>query len=136
VAASPINLSVAATPAGVPVLWDVQRDTRPAPDGDHANVIALSPNPKPTLTRNAVNPLRATLRANAVGSFHILPFIDCNGNGKFDATKNSEPFMIMNLVLIRVGGPGSTNSSISQPANITIAPAVPTAATGVSVSTG
>jgi outer membrane protein OmpA-like peptidoglycan-associated protein len=131
-----IDLSVSVAPAGVPVSWTVQRDTRPAPDGDSPGVVALSPSPVPTLTPNGVNPLRATISTDAVGSFHIRPFVDCNGNGQFDAVASREPYMVMNLVLIQVGGAGSVNSSRAQPGNIAITPATPTAATGVSVSTG
>jgi outer membrane protein OmpA-like peptidoglycan-associated protein len=100
-AANPVNLSVTVAPANVPVSWDVQRDTRPAPDGDHPSIVALSPNPRPTLTPNVANPLLATMVTNAVGSFHIRPFVDTNGNGRFDAA-GREPFLIMNLVLVRV----------------------------------
>lgn len=102
-AAHPINMSVQVAPAGVPISWkSVQRDTRPAPDGDHASIIALSPNPIPTLTPDAGNQLQATLLTDAVGSFHIRPFVDCNGNGQFDHNIDREPFIIMNLVLVRV----------------------------------
>lgn len=99
-AANPVALDVTVTPAGIPVSWTVERDTRPAPDGDDPGVVALSPNATPTLTPGA--PLRATLLPDSVGSFHLRPYVDCNGNGKFDATRNAEPFIVMNLVLVRV----------------------------------
>jgi outer membrane protein OmpA-like peptidoglycan-associated protein len=144
---APVDMSVRIAPAGVPVSWSVQRDTRPPPDGDHPSIVALSPNPLPALVQSAVNPLQATLLPNAVGSFHVRPFVDANGNGQFDAVRSAEPFIIRNLVLIRVGGPGSTNSSRAQAANIGFGPpaagrpapgsATPvTAATGVLVVTG
>jgi hypothetical protein len=106
--ASPLALSVQIEPAGVAVLWSIQRDTRPAPHGDDAKVIARSANALPTLTPDGGNPLHATLLADAAGTFHIRPFIDCNGNGTFNgldaagATIDREPFIIMNLVLVDV----------------------------------
>lgn len=101
-AATPVNLSVVVAPVGVPVSWSVLRDTRAAPNGDHASIVALSANASPTITRNAANPLTATLLTDCVGSFHIRPFVDINGNNSFDAGIDFEPFMIMNLVLVRV----------------------------------
>ncbi|MDO3379167.1 peptidoglycan-binding protein [Geoalkalibacter halelectricus] len=99
-AADPINLSVQIEPAGVPVSWSVQRDTRAVPNGDHAGVIALSPNPAPTLTPNGADRLRATLITDAVGSFHVRPFVDIDGNGQFDHNIDREPFIILNTVLV------------------------------------
>jgi hypothetical protein len=107
-AAAPVALSVQVEPAGVPVRWSVQRDTRPAPDGDAADVIALSPNGLPTLTPDGGDPLKATLMADAVGSFHLRPFVDANGDNAFQgddaggARIDREPFIIMNLVLLNV----------------------------------
>jgi hypothetical protein len=105
-AGAPIQLSVQIEPAGVPVTWSVERDARPAPDGDDAGVIALSPNLLPTLTPEGGDPLKATLLADAVGSFHIRPFEDCNGDDAFQgddaagARVDREPFIIMNFVLL------------------------------------
>jgi hypothetical protein len=107
-AAAPIALSVQVQPPGAPVRWSIQRDTRPAPNGDAPGVIARSPRALPTLTPNGADPLRATLLADAVGSFHIRPFIDCNGNGTFQgldaagAVIDREPHIIMNLVVVGV----------------------------------
>lgn len=140
VAADQIKLSVQVEPANVPVLWSRQRDTRPAPNGDHPDIIALSPNPLPAVTPDGADPLKATLVAGAVGSFHVRPFVDCNGTGQFEHNDNTgaridrEPFLIMNLVLIRVRG--FTNTSLAQQANVRLTPAAPTTATGVGVSTG
>jgi hypothetical protein len=133
-----VKLSVEVHPAGATVLWSVQRDTRPAPDGDDPDIIALSPNRVPTLTQTG--PLTATLSADAVGSFHIRPYIDCNGTAAFEHNDNAgtridrEPFIILNLLLVRVQG--SSNVSKAQPANLALNPAAPTAVTGVRVSTG
>src|SRR5262249_41561791 len=105
-----INLSVKVKPAGVPVRWDVIRDRRPKPNGDHKDVIGLSGNKEaPTLGSNA-EALNNTLIADAAGSFHICPFVDCNGRKKLDLMEKDgkgidrEPFIMMNLVLVRVQG--------------------------------
>ena len=88
------------------------------------------------------NFLQATLQDNAVGSFHVHPYIDCNNDNNFNATKNKEPFLTLNLVLIRVGGSigatNSTNTSVAHPGNITANPAIGVAssATGVQFSSG
>src|SRR5207245_308491 len=94
--ANPVALSVSVAPAGTPVLSSIERDTRPAPDGDHASVVALSPHPAPTLTQVVGSPLTATLLIDAVGSFHVRPFVDCNGNGRFEPLSvDREPFILM-----------------------------------------
>jgi len=133
-----IKLSVQIHPAGIPILWSVQRDARPDPLGDHADIIALSPNPIPAVKKTGAN--TATLAADAVGSFHVRPYVDCNASNDFEYNDNSgnpidrEPFIILNLILIRVQG--SNNVSKAQQANTNIVPAAPTNATGVGVSTG
>jgi hypothetical protein len=101
-AAGPIIMSVVIAPAGVPISWDVQRDTRPMPNGDHKDIIKLSPNPKPKLTKQVANPLRANLLTDAVGSFYVRPFVDCNGRDDFDHNIDRQPFINMKLVLVRV----------------------------------
>jgi hypothetical protein len=91
--------------------------------------------------------LQATLNLDAVGSFHIRPFVDCNGTNDFEhvdpvthAPIDLEPFIIMNFVMIRVGGTigatNSTNSSVHHQGNVNVIPAAPTSATAVAVSTG
>lgn len=136
-AAAPMALSVQVQPAGVPVRWSVQRDTRPAPDGDDAGVIALSPNPLPTLTPDGGDPLKATLLADAVGSFHLRPFIDANGDAAFQgddaggARIDREPFIIMNLVFLNVAL--FRDDSIARSANMV---AALTGAGGITVTSG
>lgn len=145
---SSIELKVTAAPVGVPVSWSAKRDIRSAPanqpqeGGDHPDIIALSPNPIPTLVPNSNDPLRATLATDAVGSFQIRPYVDCNGNKEFDYDDNNrEPFILMNLVLIRVGGTiitgekttSSNNNSIPQPQNIRLAPPNPRSDNGQGV---
>jgi len=122
-----IKLSVAIDPAGVPVRWAVIRDRRPAPDGDHKDVIALKDNPEaPTLGSDAEG-LTNTLLAGAVGSFHICPFVNCNEGKTFefmakDGTRiDREPFIMMNLVLVRVQG--VSNDSKGQKVNCSPSPA-------------
>lgn len=121
--ADQVNLSVEVEPVGVPVRWGVIRDRRPSPDGDHKKVIGLSDNPEaPTLASDAEG-LANTLIANAVGSFHICPFVTCNENNTFDfMTKEGkridrEPFIMMNLVLVRVQGVSNDSKGIKANCN-------------------
>ena len=66
------------------IRWHAPRDIRPTPDGDHADIAKLSGSP--TITRNAADHSKATMLADGVGTFHIAPFIDCNGTDKFEPT--------------------------------------------------
>ncbi len=113
VAAKPIKVSVQVAPAGVPVSWDTPRDVRPTPDGDHATIRAFSG--KPTIRQDAADKLKATLVTNGVGTFHVSAFIDCNASTTFDPTADAEPYLCMNLVLVRVEG--IRNDSVGQSAN-------------------
>lgn len=97
-AGDPINMSVVVTPVGVPVSWRALRDDRAAPIGDHVSIAGLSADPTITST----GPLTAALLTNGVGSFHVRPYVDVNGNNNFDQNIDLEPFIIMNLVLVRV----------------------------------
>jgi len=141
-AANPVNLTVDIEPAAAnaAVSWDVKRDRRPG-QGDDAKIVALAGNKEaPTITPDAADKLKATLQADAVGSFHVCPYIDCNGSRTFDFDDASgtridrEPHLIMNYLIVRAQG--KTNTSVAQQANVNITPAVPTSASGVSVSTG
>ncbi len=129
--ADPINMSVEVSPSGVPVSWDTPRDTRPAPDGDHNDVASLSGNP--TITRDSGNQLKATLQADGVGTFHIGAFVDTNGANKFEPTIDIQPYLAINLVLVRVGG--IRNDSVAG-TNAAPVPAAPTSATGCRVTSG
>jgi hypothetical protein len=140
-AADRINLSVEIEPAVAKdlVSWGHYRDR--SATGDHASVIAIHGNDDLDLVQDAGNRLKATLRADNVGSFRVCPYIDGNGNNKLDAYDatgkkriDREPFMCMNLVLIRAKG--VRNDSVAQPANAGVLPAAPTSATGCRVSTG
>ena len=53
----------------------------------------------PTVTRDGADKRKATLNANARGSFHIRPYIDCNG---VDEYSPKEPSIPLNLVLADV----------------------------------
>ena len=137
-AAQFVALSVQIAPAGIPVRWSVQRDVRSG-KGDHANIIKLSPHAIPTLS--TATGLTTNLSLDAVGTFHIRPYVDCNGNNIFDhnvlpAGKriDREPFMIMNLIVVRVQA-GSNALSRANANHVTITPAAPTTATGVDVRT-
>jgi hypothetical protein len=136
-----VQVDAAITPAaaGPWVRWSVQRDRRSG-SGDHADVIAASPNPLPTLTPDAANPLRATFLTDAAGSFHIRPYIDCNGTNQFehnthpgDQRIDREPFIILNLILIRIRA--HNNISRASANFVTIRPANPTTASGIGVQT-
>jgi hypothetical protein len=104
-----INLKVEIEPASpdIPVRWGVVRDRRPG-KGDHADIIALAHNSEdPGLVEDR-DKLKATLTANAVGTFHICPFVDQHGGNTLhycdDTGKriDREPYMMLNLVLVRV----------------------------------
>jgi hypothetical protein len=102
-AADPIKMSVEIEPAGlgIPIRWSAQRDR--SATGDHKDISALKGNDSLTL-----DPVAGTLLLDNVGSFHIRPYIDCNGDNTYDyntdkgARIDREPFVIMNLVIIRV----------------------------------
>lgn len=132
-----ILLAVQVAPAGTPVAWSVLRDSRPAPKGDHPNVAKLSG--APTLAQDGADPLKARMLANGVGTFHIRPFVDCNGSTRYEQGIDREPFLLMNMVLVRVQG--KKNSSKANPTNAFAAVTglsggLPSAADGVLVRTG
>ena len=101
-----VKLSTEIEPAGlnIPVIWSVIRS------GDDAKAIKnLDGNSEdPGLTPDGADPLKATMTANAAGSFRVRAYIDCNGNNKFDERSDDskrvdrEPFILMNLLLFRV----------------------------------
>ena len=105
-----VNLSVQIAPAGVPVFWKAARAqlTGSANPFDHADVIALSANGEPGLDPTGSDTLTPTLKADAVGSFHIHAYVDCNGTGDFERDTpagvriDREPYAVMNLVLVHV----------------------------------
>jgi hypothetical protein len=147
IAADAVNLSVEIEPAVAKdlVSWGHYRDK--STTGDHGNVIAIHGKDDLDLVQDGADRLKATLRANNVGSFRICPFVDCNGNNKlepYDASGKKridrEPYMLMNMLLVRARG--HTNVSVAQPANamasVTDAAGVgvPSSANGVGVSTG
>ena len=144
-AADLAKLSVKIAPATAKeyVSWWANRDKRKAaPKGDHADIVSLKGNTKdPALvTQDGADELKATMNASAVGSFHIHPYIDQNGSNRFDFDNNKgeridrEPFLCLNLVLVRVEG--VRNDSVAQPANASVVPPAPTSATGVRVNSG
>ena len=104
-AAGPIRLAVTVLPAGVPISWSALRDVRPSPGGDDPSVIALSGNPQPSVSGAGAT---ATLLSDAVGSFHLRAFVNNNATADFDragagaAEFSPDPFLLLNLVLVRV----------------------------------
>lgn len=107
-AGDPIKLSVEIEPAAANdvVSWAVTRDK--TKNGDHSKIKDLKGNDDVTITPDGGDKLKATLLADNVGSFHVRPYIDCNGNSKYDDTDKTgkridrEPYLLMNLILIRV----------------------------------
>ncbi len=112
-AAHPVKMSVELQPAGqgIPIRWSAQRDR--SGTGDHADIIAFKGNDNLTLDQNG------NLQLDNVGSFHIRPYIDCNGDNQYDYNTNTgvridrEPFIIMNLVILRVQS--LVNNSVANP---------------------
>jgi len=140
-AAKNVKLTAAINPAVAQpwVQWSRQRDQRSGV-GDAAAVISANANALPTLTPDAGNKLSATFKLDSVGTFHLRPFIDCNGNNTFehnlhpsDQRIDREPFMIMNLILIHLEL--FDNVSRSDATHVVIKPVAPTTATGIGVKT-
>ncbi|WP_407343266.1 peptidoglycan-binding protein [Pengzhenrongella phosphoraccumulans] len=100
---TPITLAVTVAPVGVPVLWGAQRArglTAAAGGDDAAGIVALGgPRLAPTVTRTGA--LTATMLTDNVGTFHVRPFVDGNGNGRFDHGIDREPNLVLNVVLGR-----------------------------------
>jgi len=139
-AARRVNLSVAIRPR-VPVFWGVERNKFGA-NADHASVRALTGDP--TIAPLRADTLNATIQLNAVGSFQIRPFVDIDGGGNnefHDATGNRidrEPYIIMNLILVRAQGFRNLSKKLSPaPAIMTAGGGAGpvTAATGVRITT-
>ncbi len=104
--ATPVALSVDVAPAGTPVSWDggTQRAAGiPAAHGgdDAAAIVALHAAKAPTVKVRPGNDRQATLLTDNTGTFHVRPFVDCNGNNAFDYHIDREPNMVLNLVLGR-----------------------------------
>jgi hypothetical protein len=104
--ATPVALSVDVAPAGTPVSWDggTQRAAGiPAAHGgdDAAAIVALHAAKAPTVKVRPGNDRQATLLTDNTGTFHVRPFVDCNGNNTFDYHIDREPNMVLNLVLGR-----------------------------------
>jgi hypothetical protein len=96
-----VNLSIVILPAGTPVRWQqIARATDDAP-----GITALNPAPSavPTMTvDNTVTPPTATLLADSVGSFRVYAYVDTNGAQSFDPTIDRQPFILLNVALLRV----------------------------------
>ncbi|MES2163574.1 MAG: hypothetical protein V4476_20645 [Pseudomonadota bacterium] len=111
---NPVKLSVVVEPAGksIPVRWSVQRFSHLAnAEGDpDALINLLNNNADPGLLADNADPLKATLTLSGAGSFHVRPYIDCNGSATYNHNDDTgqridrEPFLLLNLQLIRVQG--------------------------------
>ena len=133
-AATPIVLGVAVRPAGVPVRWGAQRARGiPAADGgdDAAAIAGLHAALAPTVVRDPVNPLAATMLLDNVGTFHVRAFVDGNGTGIYEHGTDREPSIVRNVVIGRVTL--FLDSSREPPGTFTFAPV---AGGGISVTTG
>ena len=105
VAADPIVLQVTVAPAGTPVSWGAQRAsgiTASSGGDDHPAIVALHTARAPRVRVMPGNDRQATLLADNSGTFHVRPFVDCNGNRRFDHRIDREPNIVLNLVLGRV----------------------------------
>lgn len=112
-AGDPVKLSIEVEPniAEIPVAWSAIR----AKDDAAAIKNLAGNNEDPGLVVDGANSHKATMQANAAGSFRVRAYIDCNGNNKFDertdtvARLDREPFILMNLVLFRAQGISNTS---------------------------
>jgi hypothetical protein len=107
-AANLIEMTVEVEPKGknIPVVWDAVRNPL-----DNAAIATLPGNQaKPTVTQDASDPVKATLNADAGGSFHVVAYVDGNEDSLFnfaDAAANRidrEPYVMLNAILYYVCG--------------------------------
>ena len=112
-----VKLSVELKPTGlkIPVSWSAIRSF-----DDKKDIKDLPGNSEdPGLHPDATDTQKATMEANAAGSFRVRAYIDCNGNNKFDERDDAgkrvdrEPFILMNLVLFRVQCVNNTSAANS-----------------------
>ncbi|MET8534248.1 peptidoglycan-binding protein [Streptomyces sp. NPDC005065] len=103
--AGPVQLTVDVAPAGTPVSWGAQRASgiSAASGGDDAEAIVNlhKKGSAPTVKVAVGNDRRATLLTDNTGTFHVRPFVDGNGNGRFEHKIDREPNIVLNLVLGR-----------------------------------
>jgi hypothetical protein len=134
VGAAPIALSVDVAPAGTPVRWGAQRAQGiPAAHGgdDPAAIVALHAAAAPTVSPVGGNDRHATMLADNSGTFHVRPFVDGNGNGRFDHHIDREPNMVLNVVLGRATL--FLDSSVARSTQFVVAP---DGANGITVASG
>lgn len=134
VAADPVQLQVTVAPAGTPVRWSAQRASgiSAASGGDDAKaIVSLHGAAAPTVRAMPGNDRQATLLTDNSGTFHVRPFVDGNGNGRFEHRIDREPNMVLNLVLGRVTL--RQNDSAARSANFAV---TPVAGGGINVRSG
>ncbi|MEU3461966.1 peptidoglycan-binding protein [Streptomyces sp. NPDC006733] len=133
--AGPVQLSVDVTPAGTPVSWGAQRAAGIAAasgGNDAAAIVNLHPaGSAPTVTVVAGNDRHATLLTDNTGTFHVRPFVDGNGTGRFEYKIDREPNIVLNLLLGRATL--FKDDSVATAANFT---AAPLAGNGINVRSG
>lgn len=119
-----IALEIKCVPANLPLRWQAIRNE--ADHGRLGNTGAV-----PTVTTNAADVKKATLKADAGGSFRVRCYIDCNDNHLYDDRVDSEPSIPLNLVLanaVVVKDNSAANSGRQMQATLT--------GTGVKISNG
>jgi outer membrane protein OmpA-like peptidoglycan-associated protein len=98
--ATPIQMTVAVRPAGVPIRWTANRAVglSVVEGGDDAQgIVDLVPGrAAPT-----IDPVAGTLLADHVGTFHVRAYVDGNGNGTYEHRIDREPSIVRNVVLGR-----------------------------------
>lgn len=86
-----LALEVAATPAAIPLRWEVVRDA-----ADDRRIGEARDKP---VFAGGSTALRQRLGTDQRGAFQVRAFIDCNGTGTFN---DGEPVLALNLVLVEV----------------------------------
>lgn len=134
VEADPVLLQVTVAPADTPVSWGAQRASgiAAASGGDDPPaVVALHAARAPTVRANHGNDRQATLLTDNSGTFHVRPFVDCNGDGRFDHKIDREPNIVLNLVLGQVTL--RLDNSVARSTNFAV---TPVAGGGITVRSG
>lgn len=105
-----IDLEVSSTPPGLPIVWQVIRNS-----ADHASLgdaTAVLP-----VTANASDPTKARVNANQKGSFRVRAFIETSGTRRF---QGKEPSIPLNLVL--ADATVVADNSIANPGSLVATP--------------
>ncbi len=117
--AAPTRTNRGATePSAAPVTLKLVIPDGPAPPfswtiirakDDASGIKKLFPQEVPVLSYRRESAQRALLERDAVGTFHVVAFLDDNGTMRFDPKVDRAPFAVFNVVL--VGAVAHTNTS-------------------------